>query len=95
VPIQALGGRFTGTVDMNGWTVQSDTLNLANATVTVTSGGADRPVTVTQLLPGYGSMYALRFNPMGWTAAAGQTYSVKLGGTSTPIEYDVQVVDCP
>jgi len=95
VPAQSLGGRFTGTIDQTGWTVQSDSINLANAQVTVTSGGEARPVTVTQLLPGYGSSYALRFNPMGWTATAGQTYSVKLSGTAMPIEYEVQVVDCP
>ena len=94
-PKQALGGMYSGTVDMNGWTVQSDSVNLASATVAVTSNGMDMPVTVTQLGGGYGSMYALRFNPMGWKSAAGQTYHVKLGGTSMPIEYDVQVVDCP
>ncbi|MEY4508346.1 MAG: hypothetical protein RLZZ450_468 [Pseudomonadota bacterium] len=94
-PKQSLGGGFSGSVDKNGWTVQSDTVNLASATVTVTSDGKDMPVTVTQLGGGYGSMYALRFNPTGWTSTAGVTYSVKLGGTSMPIEYDVTVVDCP
>jgi hypothetical protein len=94
-PKQALGGKYTGTVDMNGWTVQSDSINLASATVTVTSNGQEMPVMVTQLGGGYGSMYALRFNPTGWTSAAGQTYSVKVSGTSMPIEYDVQIVDCP
>lgn len=95
VPVQALGGRFVGTVDQTGWTVQSDTVNLANAQVSVTSDGMDLPVTITQLGAGYGSMYALRFGPMGWTSAAGKTYHVKLSGTSMPIEYDVQIVDCP
>lgn len=94
-PKQSLGGGFSGSVDKNGWTVQSDTVNLASATVTVTSDGKDMPVTVTQLGGGYGSMYALRFNPTGWTSTAGVTYSVKLGGTSMPIEYEVSVVDCP
>jgi len=95
VPIQAFGGRFLGTIDQTGWTIQSDSINLASAKVTVTSGGADKPVTVTQLGGGYGSMYALRFNPMGWTSKAGETYSVKVEGTSMPIAYDVKVVDCP
>jgi hypothetical protein len=31
---------------------------------------------------------------MGWQSAAGNTYHVKVSGTSTPIEYDVEVVDC-
>jgi hypothetical protein len=79
---------------MTGWTVQSDSINLQTAQVTVTSAGADLPVVVTQLSSGYGSRYALRFNPMGWTTKAGETYKVKLAGVSPAIEYDVQVVDC-
>ena len=63
--------------------------------VTVTAGGQDRPVTVTQLLSGYGSSSAIRFNPNGWTTQAGTTYSVSVTGISTPIQYDVQVVSCP
>jgi uncharacterized protein YkwD len=94
VPIQAFGGRFLGTIDQTGWSLQSDTINLSSAKVTVSSGGADLPVTVTQLGSGYGSMYALRFNPMGWTSEAGKTYSVSVSGTSMPIAYDVEVVDC-
>jgi uncharacterized protein YkwD len=94
VPIQAMGSRFAK-VDQTGWTVQSDTISLASATVTVTSDGMDLPVTVTKLDPGYGSTHAIRFNPMGWTTTAGKTYSVKLGGTAMPIEYDVEIVDCP
>jgi hypothetical protein len=94
VPIQAMGTRFAK-IDQTGWTVQSDRVSLAGAQVAVTSGGMSMPVTVTQLNPGYGSTHALRFNPMGWSATAGQTYSVKLTGAAMPIEYDVQVVDCP
>lgn len=94
IPIQAFGA-FFAKLDQTGWSVQSDSINLGSASVSVTSDGMDMPVTVTQLDSGYGSIYALRFNPSGWSAAAGKTYSVKLTGTSTPIEYDVQVVDCP
>jgi hypothetical protein len=94
VPIQAFGSRFA-TIDETGWTVQSDTVMLSGAQVTVTSGGTNLAVSVTQLGRGYGSTHALRFNPMGWTSAAGQTYHVALSGTSMPIEYDVEVVDCP
>ncbi|HMI90009.1 MAG TPA: CAP domain-containing protein, partial [Polyangiales bacterium] len=94
VPIQALGNRFSK-IDQTGWSVQSDRISLNGAQVTVTSGGMDMPVTTTALLPGYGSSFALRFNPTGWTAAAGQTYSVKVTGGAMPIEYEVQVVDCP
>jgi hypothetical protein len=95
IPLQALQKERRGSVDMTGWTVQSDSIDLKSAQVSVTSGGMDRPVVVTQLLPGYGSRFALRFNPSGWTTQAGQTYSVKVTGTSMPIEYEVEVVDCP
>ena len=94
IPIQAFGSRRS-TLDQTGWSVQSDTIDLANAQVTVMSDGAAQPVTVTALNRGYGSTHALRFNPMGWTTAAGKTYSVSISGTSMPIEYEVEVVDCP
>ena len=80
---------------MTGWSVQSDGINLANAQVTVTVDGAAQPVTVTQLDANYGSKYAIRFNPTGWTTQAGKTYSVAISNIPTAINYDVQIVDCP
>lgn len=71
-----------------------DTINLASANVTVTSSGAAQAVNVTQLSSGYGSRYAIRFNPSGWTSQAGKTYSVSVTGASMPITYDVEMVDC-
>jgi hypothetical protein len=53
-----------------------------------------QPVTVTQLLTGYGSRYAFRFNAMGWKTSAGKTYTVEVTGAPMPIKYDVQIVDC-
>jgi hypothetical protein len=94
IPIQAMGAAFAS-IDQTGWSLQSDTVDLSAAQVKVTSGGMDLAVTVTQLGSGYGSLFALRFNPMGWTSAAGKTYHVAVSGTSMPIEYDVEVVDCP
>jgi hypothetical protein len=94
VPIEAFGGRFSS-LDQTGWSVQSDSVNLNSAQVTVTSDGAEMGVSVTPLMRGYGSTYALRIAPMGWTTTAGKTYSVKLSGTSPAIEYDVEVVSCP
>jgi hypothetical protein len=94
VPLQSFGSRFA-TIDQTGWTIQSDTIALASAQVTVTVDGQNQPVTVTQLGRGYGSTHAIRFNPMGWTTAAGKTYSVKVTGVTPEIAYDVQVVDCP
>jgi hypothetical protein len=78
-------------LDQTGWTIQSDDINLSGAQVTVTDAGQNRPVTVTQLAGGYGSSYAIRFNPSGWTTQAGHTYSVSV---SVGIQYDVIVVNC-
>jgi hypothetical protein len=94
VPLQAFGSGRSGTIDTTGWTVQSDSIDLSGATVTVTAGGTAMPVTVTELQGGYGSTHAFRFNPMGWTTAAGQTYAVSVTGISTPISYEVRVVSC-
>jgi uncharacterized protein YkwD len=94
IPLQAVSPRGT-TVDTTGWSVQSDGINLANAQVTVTVDGAAQPVTVTQLDANYGSKYAIRFNPTGWTTQAGKTYSVAITNIPTAISYDVQIVDCP
>ena len=94
IPLAAITpARGTG-VDSTGWSIQSDNINLAAAQVTVTSDGAALPVTVTQLLANYGSRYAIRFNPMGWTTQAGKTYSVSVTGVTPAISYDVQVVAC-
>jgi len=93
IPIQALG-TFWFTTDSTGWTIQSDSISLAGAQVTVTSDGSPLQVTVTQLLPGYGSRYAIRFNPQGWQTQAGKIYSVSVDGVSQPISYQVEVVDC-
>jgi hypothetical protein len=93
IPSQAIGsGRST--LDDTGWSIQSDNINLAGAVVTVTSGGMNMPVTVTQLMGGYGSRYAIRFNPNGWDTTAGQTYAVSVTGIATPISYEFTVVNC-
>lgn len=81
-------------VDDTGWTLQSDSIDLSRATVTITSGGVDKPVTVSPLLSGYGSTYAIKMLPRGWRVHAGETYTVQVGGTSPAISYDVEVVGC-
>ena len=48
VPFEAFG-TMRSNIDMTGWTIQSDTINLAQAQVSVSDGGTDRPVTVVQL----------------------------------------------
>jgi uncharacterized protein YkwD len=95
IPFAAVSGARGGGVDTTGWSLQSDTINLATAQVTVTMDGVAQPVTVTQLLTGYGSKYAIRFNATGWTIQAGKTYSVAVSGVTPVITYDVQVVACP
>jgi hypothetical protein len=81
-------------LDTAGWTIQSDSINLDTATVTITDAGQDRPVTVVVLPPNYGSRYALKLTPNGWTSQAGHVYAVSLQGTSMPVAYTVEVVDC-
>ena len=99
VPLGAIHIPGNTSVDSTGWSVQtySSSYNLANAQVTVKDNGQPVPVTVTQLLANYGSSYAIRFNPQGWTTQAGHTYSVTVTapGVATPISYTVQPVNCP
>ena len=91
VPLQA----FTATeLDKAGWSLQSDTINLNAATATVMDGATSEPVTVSTNLGSYGAKYAMGITPNGWTSQAGHSYVVTIGGTSTPISYTVQVVDC-
>jgi len=92
VPLDAL---TTTDVDSSGWTVQSDTVNVNAGTVTVTDAGQALAVTSAALPAGYGSRYAIRFVPSGWQTQAGHSYTVSLSGTSSPVTYTVEVVDCP
>ena len=92
-PVEAMGSGSTG-VDSVGWSIQSDTINLARASVTVTESGTDKPVTVTQLSSGYGSTYAIGFAARGWTSQAWKTYEVSVTGISPTITYEVLMTDC-
>jgi MYXO-CTERM domain-containing protein len=91
VPLAAI---TTTGVDKAGWSLQSDTINLATATATVTDGTTTEPVTVSTNLPSYGARYAMGILPMGWTEQAGHSYTVTVSGTTTPIAYTIQVLDC-
>jgi hypothetical protein len=93
IPIQAMSSTWAS-IDQTGWSLQSDTVDFKNAQVTIMAGGMSLPVTVTQLGSGYGSTFAISMVPMGWKAAAGMTYNVNVTGASTPITYDVDIVDC-
>jgi hypothetical protein len=93
-PLEAIAPSWWSSVDTTGWTVQSDSISLAGAQVTVTANSQNKPVQVTSLSSGYGSTYAIRFTPQGWTTQAGTTYHVEVTGIAAPISYDVQVVTC-
>jgi hypothetical protein len=94
-PAQAVkAGRFGASLDDTGWSIQSDSIDLGGGSVSVSSGGEELPVTVTELPGGYGSRYALSIVPDGWTTQAGNTYAVSVSGTSMPVSYEVTVVDC-
>jgi hypothetical protein len=99
VPIEAITLPGLTSVDTVGWTVQSygSAWNLANTTAVVKDNGVNVPVTTTQLAPNYGSPYAIRINPQGWTSQVGHIYDVTVlradGGVL--LNYQVQPVSCP
>lgn len=92
-PIQAMTASYDS-VDKTGWTIQSSSVDLSGAQVTVTDAGQNKPVKVTQLANYYGSTYAISVSPQGWTSQAGHTYAVSVAGVSQAISYQVQMVDC-
>jgi hypothetical protein len=92
-PFQAVNASYAP-IDQTGWTIQSSSINLGGASVTITDAGNNRPVAVTSLGNNYGSTYAIRMVPQGWTTEAGHTYSVSVTGVSQPINYAVEVVSC-
>lgn len=81
-------------VDETGWTIQSDGIDVSKAQITITEGGIERPVSLTPLLGGYGSTYAISIRPQGWVSEAGKTYVVQVNGVPQPFTYEVQVVTC-
>lgn len=79
------------------WSFQSYTVGMTSetdATITRVSDGANLPV-ITGQTGGFGPPPALRIEPDGWTAEAGQTYRVTITNLRDgDISYEVQVVDC-
>jgi hypothetical protein len=93
-PIQAYS-RQRGSYSDTGWSVQSEDIDVRNATVTVTtSGGMTMPVTASALTGNYGSTRGLRILPDDWDPVAGETYTVTLGNVTPAITYAIQMVDC-
>ncbi len=94
-PIEANNPLSFGSLDEAGWSIQSDTLDLRGANITVTANGQPMTVRVdNQLDPGYGSGFAVSFTPVSWKMQAGTTYSVQVRGLIEDIDYSVSVVSC-
>ncbi len=93
-PIGAIDASFQ-TVDETGWTIQSQSIDLDAAQVTISEGGTPLAIQVDTLQRGFGSRSAIRILPQGWQSTVGRTYSVVVTGTSEPIAYDVEMVACP
>lgn len=81
-------------LDTTGWSIQSDSIDLSTAVVSVSAGGEDMPVTVSYLAEGYGAFRAVKFIPDGWTSEPGTTYTVQVTGIDSPFAYDVTLLDC-
>lgn len=94
VPVEAIHMGQGLDVDTAGWSIQSDTVSFAGATVRVLRGGEERAVTVSQAAQGYGSAYALRIVPKGWKTAVGETYQVEVTLAREVISYSFSVVQC-
>lgn len=94
VPHEAMNASWVST-DATGWTIQSSSISLSGASITVTEGGQPRPVQVSSLASGFGSSHAVRFVPQGWKSEPGRTYHVEVAGIAQPFEYDVEMLACP
>jgi hypothetical protein len=94
VPVELFDVSWASVND-TGWTIQSDSISLNGAQVSITDGGSNLPVSVVNLQGGYGSSSAINIQPQGWNAQAGHTYQVTVTGASQPISYAVEVVACP
>ena len=92
-PVEAVKPVGSSSIDDTGWTIQSDSIDLNGAQVSIKEGGIDLTVTVNNLQP-WPTQTAISMVPDGWTTTAGKTYEVSVTGISSPINYEVQVVGC-
>jgi len=86
--------QVAGSLDLVGWSIQSNRIDFSRATVHVTEDGKEVPVRIQVLGPNTGSRYALKIVPDGWRTAIGSTYAVHVDGVSEPIAYEFELVDC-
>ena len=98
-PVGALtAGGFGQSLDQTGWSLQSNSVNVNNAKIAITDGTQSLTVTTSALGANYGSTYAIRWVPNGWTTQPGHSYTVtatNLTGAMTSLTYTVDVVACP
>ncbi len=98
VPMDAL--RRTS-VDRTGWTVQSSSLDLDDASIEVRVDGEPRPISVTPLERTMGSLTAVRFLPQGWSTEPGRRYDVHVtkersaDADAIDIAFGVEPTECP
>ena len=92
VPIDAIR---RSRVDINGWTIQSSSLDLDGAKVEIRVGGFARPISVRPLERTMGSLTAVRIVPKEWSTEPDEHYDVHLEKDDTVIDFTVQPVMCP
>lgn len=93
VPLPALDPIWES-LDSTGWSIQSESIDLDGAEVSVREGDEELPVKVKKLAHDLGSWRAIRIVPQGWSARGGASYGVSVRGLDEPIEYTVDVVAC-
>ncbi len=86
--------------DQTGWTIHSNAINLSRANISLTVDGEARPIDVRTLDASGTAAWAMAFRPMGWSAEPGVAYTVRVDDVygnnwEGPIEYTVEMVDCP
>jgi len=81
-------------IDRAGWSVQSDAIDVSEATVTVTRDGLPVTVTTRVLGAGFGSRWGIGIWPKGFNTKNGGVFNVLLETPRENIEYTFEVVDC-
>jgi hypothetical protein len=81
-------------LDELGWTVQSSTLDLESAVVSVTTSGQELPMAVVALERWKGSRSALKLTPIGWKTEASKRYTVHVTGDAIDASWVVEPTDC-
>ena len=81
-------------LDDTGWSIQSDDIDFAKATIQVKAGLTELKVKTRVLDQNLSTKYAMAFAPDGWKTEAGTTYEVNVGGIPKPFTYFVKVLEC-